>query len=142
MVIVLLVVVGLAAYFVVLGRRSDKRARDAMSPEQRQRYLTEQAARQQELARTREYGPINPAMICPHCRAAGAVRTRLVDRKKGISGGKATAALLTGGVSVLATGLSREELMTRLLWSMWQRVGLLILAGTPLAAVTRGARRN
>jgi hypothetical protein len=32
--------------------------------------------------------------------------------KKGISGGKATGALLTGGVSILASGLSRKEKVT------------------------------
>ncbi len=51
------------------------------------------------------YGPINPVLVCPHCRKKGSVRTRGVDRKKGISGGKATGAILTGGLSVMATGL-------------------------------------
>ena len=31
--------------------------------------------------------------------------------KKGISGGKATGAVLTGGLSLLATGLSRKEMV-------------------------------
>jgi hypothetical protein len=30
-------------------------------------------------------------------------------RKEGISGGKATGAVLTGGLSILATGLSRKQ---------------------------------
>jgi len=51
-------------------------------------------------------------MICPHCATKGSVSTRSVDRKKGVSGGKATAALLTSGVSLLATGLSRKEKAT------------------------------
>ena len=51
----------------------------------------------------------SPAMICPHCQIRGSVSTRKTTRKKGISGGKATGALLTGGVSLLATGLSRKE---------------------------------
>jgi hypothetical protein len=51
-------------------------------------------------------------IICPHCQAQGYVRTRQVQRKKGISGTKATAALLTGGASILATGLSRKETET------------------------------
>ena len=51
-------------------------------------------------------------MVCPHCRAAGQVFTRQVWAKKGISGGKATGAVITGGLSVLVTGLSREEKVT------------------------------
>lgn len=49
------------------------------------------------------------AMTCPHCQTRGSVRTKSITQKKGISGGKATAAILTGGVSMLATGLSRKE---------------------------------
>lgn len=48
-------------------------------------------------------------IVCPHCGVAGRVTTRQVRVKRGISGGKATGALLTGGVSMLATGLSRKE---------------------------------
>lgn len=48
-------------------------------------------------------------IICPHCRTKGTVTTRKVTLKRGVSGGKATGALLTGGVSMLATGLSRKE---------------------------------
>ena len=81
----------------------------SMSPEERLRYLKAQ----QEAAATQMHGPLNHAMICPHCGERGMVRTMAVDRKKGISGGKATAALLTGGVSMLATGLSRKEQLTR-----------------------------
>jgi hypothetical protein len=53
-----------------------------------------------------------PAMVCPHCQVKGRVQTREVRAKKGISGGKATAAVLTAGVSMLATGLSRKEVVT------------------------------
>ncbi|MGO8683097.1 MAG: hypothetical protein ACLQUT_00730 [Thermoleophilia bacterium] len=52
------------------------------------------------------------AMICPHCQTKGSVTTKSVRSKKGISGGKATGALLTGGLSILATGLSRKESST------------------------------
>ena len=48
-------------------------------------------------------------MVCPHCQTKGKVATQQVRLKKGISGGKATGAILTGGVSLLATGLSRKE---------------------------------
>ena len=48
-------------------------------------------------------------MVCPHCQERGGVRTYKVSRKKGVSGAKATGALLTGGFSLLLTGLSRKE---------------------------------
>jgi len=51
-------------------------------------------------------------IVCPHCQTRGAVRTRRALRKVGISGSKATAALLTGGLSLPLTGLSRKELGT------------------------------
>jgi hypothetical protein len=57
----------------------------------------------------RIYGPLKENVICPHCQMKGGVHTKNVKTKKGISGGKATAALLTGGISMLATGLSRKE---------------------------------
>ena len=62
---------------------------------------------------TVEWGPSNTAMICPHCQTKGQVRTKAVKRKKGVSGGKATAAVLTGGTSLLVTGLSRKEDLTQ-----------------------------
>ena len=55
------------------------------------------------------HGPYNLALICPHCQNRGLVRTRQITQKRGVSGGKATAAILTSGLSVLATGLSRKE---------------------------------
>jgi uncharacterized membrane protein len=58
------------------------------------------------------YGHLNAEMVCPHCQTNGAIHTKLVTQKRGISGGKATAAVLTGGVSLLATGLSRKEQAT------------------------------
>jgi len=51
-------------------------------------------------------------ILCPHCRTVGHVTTQQIKLKKGISGGKATAAVLTAGVSILATGLSRKETVT------------------------------
>lgn len=53
-------------------------------------------------------------LTCPHCGEKGKVRTKAVDHKQGIDGGKATAAVLTGGVSLLAGGgLSQVEKKTR-----------------------------
>lgn len=51
-------------------------------------------------------------MVCPHCQTKGRVRTKQVKMKQGISGGKATGAVLTLGVSMLATGLSRKQKVT------------------------------
>ncbi|WGL50625.1 hypothetical protein P5P86_11685 [Nocardioides sp. BP30] len=51
-------------------------------------------------------------LVCPHCQVEGKVRTRQVKQKQGISGGKATGAVLTAGLSVLATGLSRKQRVT------------------------------
>jgi len=58
------------------------------------------------------HGELRSQMICPHCQERGKVRCKAVKNKKGISGGKATGAILTGGVSMLATGLSRKEAAT------------------------------
>lgn len=60
-----------------------------------------------------KWGSLNRHIICPHCQIQGQVRTKEVKNKVGISGGKATAAILTGGVSLLATGLSRKSKMTQ-----------------------------
>lgn len=51
---------------------------------------------------------------CPHCEVRGQVTTRLVKQKKGVSGGKATGAILTAGLSLFLTGLSRKEQVTEL----------------------------
>jgi len=66
-----------------------------------------------ELADNSQYGVVSANNICPHCQAKGLVRTKRISRKKGISGAKATGALLTGGVSLFATGLSRKEISTQ-----------------------------
>jgi hypothetical protein len=58
-------------------------------------------------------GTRRPEMVCPHCQTRGRVTTQSIRQKKGISGGKATGAVLTGGVSILATGLSRKESATK-----------------------------
>ena len=52
---------------------------------------------------------LNPEIVCPQCQTKGQVNVKNVKRKKGVSGGKATAAVLTVGWSILATGLSRKE---------------------------------
>jgi hypothetical protein len=59
--------------------------------------------------------PINPEMVCPHCLTKGFCRTTKVDRKTGISGGKVMGGILTGGLSLLGTGLSRKQQVTAVL---------------------------
>jgi hypothetical protein len=59
------------------------------------------------------WGPVNPALICHHCGTRGKVRAKPVKVKKGISGAKATAGLITAGVSVFAVGLSRKDKVTQ-----------------------------
>ena len=48
-------------------------------------------------------------MVCPHCQTRGTVTTKKVKMKKGVSGAKATGAVLSLGWSLLVTGLSRKE---------------------------------
>ena len=60
-----------------------------------------------------DWGLLKPEIICPHCHKKGSVLAEGVERKKGISGGKATGAVLTIGVSLLLVGLSRTERMTQ-----------------------------
>jgi uncharacterized paraquat-inducible protein A len=57
---------------------------------------------------TGTYGATHPQVICAQCQTRGHVRIKRMHVKQGISGGKAVGALLTGGVSMLATGLSRK----------------------------------
>lgn len=59
------------------------------------------------------WGPINPEIICPHCKKKGKVHITKVKRKAGISGGKVMGGLLTGGLSLLGTGLSRKQKQTQ-----------------------------
>lgn len=53
-------------------------------------------------------------IVCAHCQTAGGVTTNMYKKKGGISGGKATGAILTAGVSLLATGLARKGWVTQL----------------------------
>jgi hypothetical protein len=89
---------------------------EAMSPEERERWKEETRRvleQMQEQSRTRQeeeaWGKYNAALVCPHCQNKGSVRVKPITKKTGISGAKATGAILTGGLSVLATGLSQKE---------------------------------
>ena len=59
------------------------------------------------------WGEQNHAITCAQCQKRGYVWTKQIKRKKGVSGGKATGALLTGGISLFLTGLSRKEIITQ-----------------------------
>jgi len=93
------VAVVLVAAWAQAGK--DSQIMSTGTPEQRAALVERNAAFQ--------HGSIRSAMVCPHCQERGNVRCKDVKNKKGISGGNATGALLTGGVSILATGLSRKE---------------------------------
>lgn len=92
-----------------------------MSPEEKQLHedklriknLSETLSKERRKAASYAARGLNSKMICPHCQEKGTVKTEKVTQKKGISGGKATGALLTGGISLLATGLSRKEDVTK-----------------------------
>ena len=75
--------------------------------------LASQAPTQKTKATSFLYGSLNPQVVCPHCQKRGNVYMKTKKVKKGVSGGKATGAILTGGISILATGLSRKEGVTQ-----------------------------
>jgi hypothetical protein len=79
----------------------------AMSPAHLRQQETKGTMR--DLSRDLSRGTINAEMVCPHCQVRGQVRTRSKAMKKGISGGKATAAIFTAGISLLATGLASKS---------------------------------
>lgn len=51
---------------------------------------------------------------CPYCHSSGTVVVQQVKKKKGVSTGKATAALLTGGISLIGTGLAKKAIVSQL----------------------------
>jgi len=87
---------------VIVAFKFESMMTSKMSPDELQIYKNEI-----------KWGKHNSAMICPHCQTKGNIYTKSVKRKKGISGAKATGAVLTLGVSMLATGLSRKENLTQ-----------------------------
>ena len=79
----------------------------------KRRTFKENVAEERRKQAEQNAGAISPQIVCPHCQKAGQVHTKLTKVKKGLSGGKATGAVLTGGLSILATGLSRKEQVTQ-----------------------------
>lgn len=51
-------------------------------------------------------------IVCPHCLERGYTRTKRVRARRGVSGGKLVAAMLTCGFSILLCGLTRVEKKT------------------------------
>ncbi len=94
----------------ILEERAEKQRQIAESANRAR--IANQQAQKNALANS-QHGPINSAMMCPHCQTKGKIRTKNITQKKGVSGGKAAAAVLTGGVSLLAVGLSRKEASTQ-----------------------------
>lgn len=107
----LIIVILLIPLTILIIRKSLKKEEDqyisTMPENERQQYLYEKEQNERELI----YGKVNPELICPHCQVKGKVRvtTAISSEKNGISGAKATAAILTGGASLLVTGLSKKE---------------------------------
>jgi hypothetical protein len=107
---VLLAVVFVGAiFFAVSSQKVEDEKLARMSPEERKDYRLKRLHDNVK----QKWGATNSEFVCPHCQTKGMVTTKKVERKKGVSGGKAAAAVITGGVSVLATGLSRKERMTQ-----------------------------
>lgn len=106
---------GFIVVVVICGIASFKKAMELqerlgkMTQEQKDEYFAQERMK----AVIAQHGELNSKMVCPHCQTTGTVRTKPIKHKEGISGAKATGALLTGGVSLLATGLSRKENRTK-----------------------------
>ena len=94
---VLIIGIGIIASVITVGGIINPRA---LRPE-------EERNKGDELSRT-----LNQDMICPHCQRKGQVRVKDLILKKGISGGKAVAAVFTAGISLIATGILRKEQQT------------------------------
>jgi len=113
--VLFITVIIMVGVVVILGIINSRRV-SKMTPEERQKWdeeVNNELEKRKILAYELKFGKISPEYICPHCQTKGHVRTMSVERKQGISGAKATGALLTAGVSILATGLSRKEDMTQ-----------------------------
>lgn len=106
-IVFLVVVVGVVGGIVAHNQEQEKLSK--MSSTERDAYIE----RKRDAAAALTWGPVNSSLVCPHCQARGKVRTKSLRVKKGLSGAKATGAVLTGGVSLLATGLSRKEATTQ-----------------------------
>ena len=107
--LLLIVIIFLSVVVGMISRRIRGLKSADMSPAAFQRAIKERRAS----LLTCEYGPLNPALMCPYCRKKGKIRTKRVERKKGGNGAKATEPIITGGRSILATDLSSKEQVTQ-----------------------------
>ena len=108
-VVLVVILIGALVIWAVINERNKVAA---MPPKHREAYIAARKAAGAEASLSLKYGIKNAALLCPHCQTKGSVRTKQERRKAGISGGKATAAILTGGISLVATGLARKESVT------------------------------
>jgi hypothetical protein len=116
MILGLIAVIAFIVWAFVAEHKADNKEKEKvalMSPDERKAYLTNKAVQQAELQASSDYGSISFYILCPHCQTKGKVRTKQIKQKVGVSGAKATGAILTGGVSLLATGLSRKQQVTQ-----------------------------
>jgi hypothetical protein len=64
------------------------------------------------------------AIVCPYCQKRGQVSTRRVKVKTGFSTAKASFAVVTFGITTLATGLAKKGYITKArcghCWSHWE----------------------
>jgi len=102
-------IVGVAIYQI--HKRNELMSR--MSSAERSSFLAAEAAAKEDAYQAATWGELRPEVACSHCKIVGGVRMKAVKKKRGISGGKASAAVLTGGLSIVATGLSRKDAMTQ-----------------------------
>lgn len=107
---IIITIIIVAAFLLFMKNKKE------LTPEEKEEKARRREQSKKEWAesiKVSEFGMRNSAIIYPHCQTKGSVRTKPVKRKKGISGAKATGALLTGGISLLATGLSKKEMDTQ-----------------------------
>jgi uncharacterized paraquat-inducible protein A len=107
--LIFLFIVFFGGIYPAIQEKKQKKIIARMSPEYQKAYYKQKKQQENNCLAQSNYGKINEAMLCPHCNTAGKIRTKDIEQKKGVSGGKATAAVLTGGLSLLAVGLSRKE---------------------------------
>ena len=97
-IVVILVVIALVPVFMWLKNNADTINAKQWAADQEVARIAAEKAKQ---------------IVCQHCQTKGFVSVEKLRQKQGISGGKATAAVLTGGISVVATGLSSHEWVTQ-----------------------------
>ena len=92
------------------GEQGKQQREKSLVQGQQKKQAEEKKASEDKAKRSKSNSPL---VICPHCDERGYVETKKSYQKNGISGSKATAAVLTAGLSVLATGLSSKGLVTK-----------------------------